>query len=205
MVVIKECGESLVEIKKHCRGILVDFSSQEMKRFGKAYLRKTVVKKICQAKQYLPKRTAFVIRDAWRPKHIQIILFYRLVKKFSKEYPSWNKAKIIKEVKKYVCPWQGKYASGHMTGGAVDIRLIRKGKKLPMNSSVLSYEENSKFDQEKIPEHLKRNRQAMFRALKKVGFSNHPGEYWHWSYGDIYWAKRESRGVAIYGIVEDID
>jgi D-alanyl-D-alanine dipeptidase len=42
----------------------------------------------------------------------------------------------------------------------------------------------------------------MSSALTKVGFVNYPGEYWHWSYGDRYWAYHVGAKEAIYGTVE---
>jgi D-alanyl-D-alanine dipeptidase len=91
-----------------------------------------------------------------------------------------------------------------MTGGAIDVRLINEnGKRLPMISRKLTYEENCLPVHNKLPEHLKRNRKIMVDALSAVGLSNNVHEYWHWSYGDYYWAKREGRKKAIYGVIND--
>ena len=49
---------------------------------------------------------------------------------------------------------------------------------------------------------LQRNRRIMFDALTTAGFSNAPNEFWHWSYGDIQWAKRSKKKTAIYGVIE---
>jgi len=35
-----------------------------------------------------------------------------------------------------------------------------------------------------------------------AGFVNYPTEWWHWSYGDRYWAYATHRSAAIYGPVE---
>lgn len=175
-----------------------------MKKEKTAYLRKTVAEMILRAGKELPRGMAFVIGDAWRPQYIQEEITKRFIKRFSKKYPNWPKDKIIKEVKKYVAPSNGKYASGHMTGGAVDLRLLKNGKKVPMKSSKLTYQENAKSFQLKIPQYIQKNRNIMFVALKKAGLSNHPKEYWHWSYGDIWWAKRNQKKMAIYGAIKNI-
>ena len=47
-----------------------------------------------------------------------------------------------------------------------------------------------------------KNRSIMSRALSSVGFVNYPTEYWHWSYGDRYWAYHKHKTYAIYGMVE---
>jgi D-alanyl-D-alanine dipeptidase len=204
MAIIKECGEKLVDIKKHCPRITIRFSSTEMEKFGKAYVRKTVAEKLCEAQKLLPDGMMFVIRDAWRPSYIQKAHFKFLTKYFTKKHPSWSELKISKEVEKYVNNKKGKYASGHMAGGAVDIRLAKNGRMIPMKSKGLAYQENAKSLQKKLPVHIQKNREIMFNALKKAGFSNNPREYWHWSYGDIYWAERENKKVAIYGVIENI-
>ena len=40
-------------------------------------------------------------------------------------------------------------------------------------------------------------------ALQAVGFVNYPTEYWHWSYGDRYWAYQKGQPAAIYGFIVD--
>lgn len=41
-------------------------------------------------------------------------------------------------------------------------------------------------------------RKIMSAVLEKVGFVNYPFEYWHWSYGDRYWAYHKKETHAIY-------
>lgn len=146
----------------------------------------------------------FIISDAWRPQYVQEEITKWFIKHFSKKYPGWSKDKVIKEIEKYVAPSKGKYASGHVTGGAVDLRLLKNGRKIPMESSKLTYQENAKSFQPKLPQYIQKNRNVMFAALKKAGLSNYPKEYWHWSYGDIWWAKRNKKKTAIYGVVKNI-
>lgn len=204
MIKIKECGESLVDIKKLCPTLVIDLGPRRMKKEKRAFLRKTVAKMVCRAKSYLPKGMTFVINDAWRPQYVQKEIFQWFIKRLSKKHPSWSKSKIIKEVERYVAPSEGKYASGHMTGGAIDLRLWKNGRKIPMKSLKLSYQENAKSHQPKLPAYIQKNRQIMFRALKRAGLSNYPKEYWHWCYGDIWWAKRNKKKIAIYGVIKNI-
>ncbi|MGW7018679.1 M15 family metallopeptidase [Streptomyces decoyicus] len=39
-----------------------------------------------------------------------------------------------------------------------------------------------------LPERAQRNRAVMGEALSAVDMVNYPTEWWHWSYGDRYWA-----------------
>lgn len=205
MIEIKESGEPLVDIKKVCPGLVIDLGARRMKKEKTARLRKTVAKMLCKAKSHLPKGYTFVIGDAWRPQYVQKNIYNDFVKKFRKKYPRWSKEKIQGEVQKYVASYRiGKFSSGHMTGGAIDLRLMKNGRKVPMKSSKLSYQENAKSFQPKLPVHIQKNRQIMFNALTKAGFSNYPKEYWHWSYGDIWWARRNKKEYAIYGAVTEL-
>ena len=203
-MIIRECGEPLVNIKKLYPDLIIGLRKQRMKKEKTVYLRKTVAEMIWRAKKELPNEMTFIIGDAWRPQYIQKEIFEQFIERFLKKYPIWSKLKIIKEVEKYVAPSEGKYASGHMTGGAVDLRLWKNGKKIPMKSSKLTYQENAKSFQLKLPKYIKKNREIMFSALKKVGLSNCSNEYWHWSYGDIQWAKRNQKKIVIYGVIKKI-
>ena len=44
----------------------------------------------------------------------------------------------------------------------------------------------------------------MSRALSTAGFVNYPTEYWHWSYGDRYWAfakrQKEMQSMEAIGL-----
>ncbi|MGC8651074.1 MAG: M15 family metallopeptidase [Minisyncoccia bacterium] len=205
MIRIKECHEPLVDIKKLCPELVIDIGPRRTKKEQKAYLRKTVALMICRAKKELPKGMTFIIGDAWRPQYIQKEIKQGFIQRFSKKYPHWSKNRVLQEVNKFVAPSNGKYASGHMTGGAVDLRLLRNGRKVPMKSAKLTYQENAKSFQPKLPKYIQRNRELLFNVLSKVGLSNSLTEYWHWSYGDIWWARRTKKKVAIYGVVKNIN
>ncbi len=191
MIKIKDCGEPLIDIKKLCPDLVI---APKIKKEKRAILRKTAAEMVCQAKKHLPKDTTFIIGSAWRPQHVQKKIFQDFIKRST-----------IKEAEKYVAPYKGKYASGHMTGGAVDLRLWKNNRKVPMKSSKLNYQENAKSFQPKLPPHIQKNRQIMFNALRKTGLSNYSKEYWHWSYGDIWWAKRNKKKTAIYGVVKKLN
>src|SRR3989339_134113 len=204
MINIKECNEPLVNINKVCPNIIINLGKRRMKKEKTAYLRKTVAEMIWRAEKELPDGMTFIINDAWRPQYVQEEIKKWFIDRFSKKHPSWTTDKIIKEVEKYVAPSDGKNASGHMTGGAVDLRLWKNGRKIPMKSSKLTYQENAKSFQPKLSKYIQQNRETMFASLKKAGLSNYPKEYWHWSYGDIWWAKRNKKKIAIYGVIKNI-
>ncbi len=48
----------------------------------------------------------------------------------------------------------------------------------------------------------KANRSLLGQVLSSVGLVNYPTEWWHWSYGDRYWAMTVGAPAARYGPVE---
>jgi D-alanyl-D-alanine dipeptidase len=52
-----------------------------------------------------------------------------------------------------------------------------------------------------ISSEAKVNRKLLIDVLSKVGFVNYPTEWWHWSYGDRYWAHQANSSHALYGSV----
>lgn len=196
-------SEPLVDITKYCPGVVLAIESERVAVEKTAYARLTVAKKLGEAQKLLPKGYRFIVRDAWRPAFIQTEIYFQFIERFTKKYPTWSKARIIKEVEKYVAPWKGKWASGHMVGAAIDLRIVdAQGRRLPMRSTKLTYQENAAPDHPKLPTRQKNNRALLRKVMSAVGFSNMPIEFWHWSYGDIHWARREKK-KAIYGVVSN--
>jgi D-alanyl-D-alanine dipeptidase len=40
----------------------------------------------------------------------------------------------------------------------------------------------------------------LYKVMIKAGFSNFFREYWHYSYGDGYWAMKRKKKISIYNI-----
>lgn len=47
----------------------------------------------------------------------------------------------------------------------------------------------------------RRNRELLGAALSGAGLVNYPTEWWHWSYGERYWAHTLHHPAASYGPV----
>jgi len=200
---IKDNGERLVDIKKYCPGVKIALDDWRMKFEKTAFVREGVAKMLARAQKHLPAGWNFVIRDAWRPRFIQVHTYYAFIPMFKRQHPEWSQKRVLEEVNKYVADWQGERASGHMTGGATDLRLIdKRGRRIPMRSKKLSYQENALPLCGKLPPVLKKNREIFFEAMKRAGFTGCHNEFWHWSYGDHRWARVEGKKQAIYGVID---
>lgn len=201
---VQDNGEPLVDVRKYCPNVVIRLDGERMKIEKTAYLRKSVAERLYQAQSLLPDRMTFVIRDAWRPAYVQCGIYFEFLEKAARRFPKVSSEKRKLEVEKYVAPWSGRNASGHMTGGAIDLRTLQEnGRLLPMRSKQLSYQENALSDQPKLSGYLKKNRRILVDVMKLAGFSNYPLEFWHWTIGDFYWAKREGRKQTIYAPLPD--
>jgi D-alanyl-D-alanine dipeptidase len=200
---ILDNGEKLVDIKKYCSGVKINLDDRRMKVEKTAYVREGVAKMLAKAQKFLPRGWNFVIRDAWRSRYVQVYTYYFFIKMFKREHPTWTEKRVIEEVEKYVADWEGTRASGHMTGGAIDLRLVdKRGRRVPMRAKNLTYQENAQPLCDKLPAYLKRNREILFDAMKRAGFTACHNEFWHWSYGDHQWARIEKKRGAIYAVID---
>ncbi len=43
------------------------------------------------------------------------------------------------------------------------------------------------------------HRDTLCRVMSAAGFVNYPTEWWHFSYGDRYWALHAGQAAAVYG------
>lgn len=155
-----------------------------LEKFPNIKVRKSVAKKITQAEENLPMGIRFFIEEGLRPLSLQTHYFEEYSKKIRKLNPEWNNEKIRKEASKYIA-------------------LIKdNGEQLDMgtalNDDTYSSENRIFTMTEAISIEAKSNRKILSDALSSTGFVNYPFEWWHWSYGDRYWAyfKKEE---AIYG------
>ncbi len=197
-------NEVLVDLRKAVPGIVIALDKERMKIEKTAYARTMVARKLAAAQEMLPRGFHFIVRDAWRPAFVQVDIYFSFIKMFAKKYPRWSKMRLVQETKRYVAPWDGKWVSGHMTGAAIDIRIIDvNGRRISMRSKRLSYQENALPQPEGLPVMQKKNRKLLRDVMSAQGFSNMPIEFWHWSYGDSHWVKREKKRKLMYVIAVD--
>jgi len=76
--------------------------------------------------------------------------------------------------------------------------IYLKSKKLVDVGNNFTYDDSAKTYYSKLTKIQKENRQLLIDIMTNVGFVNYPYEWWHWSYGDKYWAYIKKRRFAIY-------
>lgn len=94
----------------------------------------------------------------------------------------------------------------HVAGAAVDVTLMGPdGVDLDMGTPIDATPEQSAgacyFDARGLSADVRANRRLLGQALGTAGLVNYPTEWWHWSYGDRYWALMTGAPAALYGPV----
>ncbi|MBS0288743.1 MAG: M15 family metallopeptidase [Proteobacteria bacterium] len=174
-------------------------------------MRKTVYDKLKQAQATLPKGLKFCVYEGYRSLELQQDIFQERYNKLRKTNPKMTHEQIFVESTKFVSPVTNldgsKNIPPHSTGAAIDVYLIDQAGKVVDMGIHLDDTYNDlegifcKTDSQVISEKAKEYRKIMGDALRAVGFVNYPTEYWHWSYGDRYWAHQTNQKYAIYDSV----
>lgn len=93
----------------------------------------------------------------------------------------------------------------HVAGAAVDLTLADADGPLDMGTAIDATPEMSGgrcyFGAPDIEPEARALRGILARALGVAGLVNYPTEWWHWSYGDRYWALVTGARSALYGPV----
>lgn len=209
-IAVIEENEQMVDLKD--QNIILFGSSPEIPN-NQDYtkLRQTVYEKLCMAQKFLPKNLQFCIYEGYRSLSLQQFLFDQRFKTILSLHSDWSDEQIFEETIKMVSPVINRDGSQnippHSTGGAIDIYLVdQEGNFIDMGIHPKDWMTDkdgslSKTDSKAISKQAQENRKIMSHALKHVGFINYPAEYWHWSYGDKYWAYHTKNPHAIYNSI----
>jgi D-alanyl-D-alanine dipeptidase len=203
---ILDNGEPLVEIKQHPK-IMISPTMfvPYQKAPSYAYVRQTVANLLMKAIAFLPEDIYFYLEEGHRSIPVQKIIFDNYYAELKNNHPDWSNKTLFVETTKYVAPPHD--TPPHSTGGAIDIMLINKnGEFLDMGAELnetpdKNQNRNFTFSPD-ISEQAKTNRKILITALSSVGFVNYPTEWWHWSYGDRYWAYEKNQSCAHYASIE---
>lgn len=187
---VKDNGEKLINLKAACPAI---------KTKGICRLRKGAAKRLCMAQKNLPKNHFFFVREGYRSLRCQKKMYFALYKKLKKKHPHWPEEKIKKGTDKFVAPVE--IIPPHSTGGAIDLTIAGPNGKADMGTEILAFNEKSRTFSKNISKKAAANRKILIKAMSGAGFVNYPPEWWHWSFGDRYWAAVKKKKFSVYGTI----
>lgn len=209
---IHENQECFVNLLKQS-DILIGPSPEIPDNKNYTYVRKTVYEKLKQANSLLPKGIHFCLYEGYRSLELQKMIFEKRYTIVKDKHPDWTSDQLFEDTITLVSPVTNKDGSKnippHSTGAAIDVYLVDdEGKALEMGMHPQDWVDNPTISLTNSPiicPEARKIRQLMGEVLTKVGFVNYPTEYWHWSYGDRYWAFIKKQPAAMYGSVKAIE
>ena len=188
-----ECGDSLVPLDTLNERILIDESSANLEWLeypADFRVRSGLAERLALAIEKVPNHLGFLIKESLRPAAIQEKYFSNRINKVRAADPTLSEAEVIKEASKFVAPPS---VAGHPTGGAIDLTLCTLDRvELNLGCAYDADEKKSNGScysfADGLPADVIQNREILFTSLESQGIINYPFEWWHWSYGDKYWA-----------------
>jgi len=208
-VPIVETNDPLVDVierAEHER-LPVVFAPVAPRETPRAYLRREAANRLMNAvralKEYSQGALALKITDAFRPLALQRKYFEDISRDIAAREGLRGK-ELWERTSEFIADPGG--SPPHTTGGAVDCTVIveKSGKELPMGTAIDTVDDRSNFWHPAIKGVVRQNRQMLLRIMTAAGFVNAATEWWHYSFGDQYWAAFLGKPQAIYGKVESV-
>lgn len=198
------CGETKypwVDLRQQEK-LKLDLSRRQIQKLSDNpfRVRQLVADKLILAQQILPNGFKFEIKECYRPLWVQQKFHNEYKKSLKIKFPEMNEFELGQEASKYLAPVS---VAPHSTGGAVDLIILdQNGLELDMgtefNASPVSTNNKTYTHNLEISRSAQNNRKIMVQAMSSVGFVNYPTEWWHWSYGDQYWAFCSGQSQALF-------
>lgn len=213
---IQDCGERLVPLSRirpaRLRVRPEYYLKGHISALVECFARRDVAVRLLEAAARLPSGLRIVVLDAWRPFSVQRTIYESERERVRAAGPTLDEAEIDRRTQLYVAlpSERSDRPSPHLTGGAIDLTIEdEKGVLLDMGTAFDHFgpEAHTRYFEEQIiagnslsPQDEVRlgNRRLLFHAMSAAGFTNYLEEWWHFDYGNQFWATIKDT-VAIYG------
>lgn len=193
-VALAECGEPLVALDRS---------------FGpaRARVRAGLAVRLRQAQDALPAGTGLRVVEGHRSVADQRAIITRYAAEVATAHPGADAAERHRLTSRFVAPVE---VAPHVAGAAVDLTLVdlRRGTggwgtELDLGTPIDATPEQSQgrcfTDSRAIAPRARAHRALLGAVLGSAGLVNYPTEWWHWSWGDRYWALTTGAPAALYG------
>jgi D-alanyl-D-alanine dipeptidase len=170
---------------------------------GNALVRRELASRLQSARAALPSGIHLRVVEGYRPAHQQQAIIERYSAEIRAVHPGIGEPELHILTSRYVAPLA---VAPHVAGAAIDVTLVDScGQELDLGTAIDATPEQSGgrcyFAAEGISREARANRDLLARVLCREGLVNYPTEWWHYSYGDRYWALATGAGAALYGPV----
>jgi D-alanyl-D-alanine dipeptidase len=192
------------------RDVLTDLETDQIMPFDDrkrvtngslSMVRGQVARRLAEASSRLPNGISLLGIEAYRPPALQQSYFDSYWRRLRSEHPVASDDELWILASRYVSP---PTIAPHPSGAAIDLTLIDDAViELDMGTAVDATPEGSRLacytKATNVSVDARANRRLLASVLEPAGFVNYPTEWWHWSYGDRYWALRSGAPNALYG------
>lgn len=217
MVEVKECGEGFVEADAMGDVFIFepfwdtpgDIEGESYAEYRAAHpsfgirMRAGVFERLTIAATYLPSSWRIVIKAAFRPFDVQVSLIDVFMNESRARHSDWTEEQHLEHARTFVadprivCP-------PHVTGGAIDIDIknIDTGRYVDMGCPPNTDSEISFLHSDLLTPTQYENRMTLLQAMLRAGFAPNPNEWWHYQYGETYWAAFYGYETTQYDIIK---
>ncbi|GAA0854043.1 M15 family metallopeptidase [Streptosporangium amethystogenes subsp. fukuiense] len=196
---VEESGEPLIDV----RGRLETDRRLADAEGAFAHLRLGLLDRLEKAQAQLPGGYRLLVVEGYRPPATQKKIFDDYSAELRATFPEMSPAELRSAASRYVSPVE---IAPHTAGAAVDLTLSAEdGTELDMGTPLNATPEQSGgacyTEAPGLSAEARHHRRILGTALETAGLVNYPTEWWHWSYGDRYWAMTTGVPCAVYGPV----
>jgi D-alanyl-D-alanine dipeptidase len=189
-VPVRDAGESLVRLD-------ADFGP------ARTWVRRGLAERLAAARNVLPADVRLRVVEGHRPVRQQWSIVAAYSTELRRLHPRLPDAELRRLTSRFVSPVE---VAPHVAAAAVDLTLVDpQGAELDMGTPIDATPEQSGgacyLAAEGIDADARERRELMAKVLCGAGLVNYPTEWWHWSYGDRYWAVMTDAPAALYGPV----
>lgn len=184
-------------------GILFRKYMQDKPNFG-FFLRKSVLLKLQEVQKQLPNHLQLVLKAGYRPLQVQKWLFEANLDFLRKRFPEKTEQELYKMNLEFVADPQN-FIPPHSTGAAVDLYLFDNDKNAPLDMGCpINYPDDLSWtwNMQNLTSEQQKNRIFLTELMIANGFANLASEWWHYSYGDQYWALFYDQEEALFNAIE---
>jgi len=187
-VPVRECGEPLLRLD-------VGFGP------ARALVRAGLANRLTEARSALPPGIGLKVVEGHRSVTDQRAIIATYSAEVCAAHPGVLPAELRRLVSRFVSPVE---VAPHVAGAAVDLTLVdARGDELDLGTTIDATPEQSGgrcwTAAAGIGARARAHRDLMAHVLGGAGLVNYPTEWWHWSFGDRYWALTTGAAAAVYG------
>lgn len=152
-------------------------------------IRQAVLDRLIEAQTILPSHWRIVLKAGYRPYSVQLNILKTIMEEVGQRHPDWSNEQRLEHARLFVsdprlvCP-------PHVTGGAVDLDIIDSttGESIDMGCPPNTDNEIAYLHSDKLSAEQRKNRDILLEAMLAAGFAPLVTEWWHYQYGETYWA-----------------